>query len=162
MDPLPDHADWALRLRAARRQELTLGVSSAPTVPTGDDHRISLTVVHDSVLATLAKIDAAEDAMRSVLRVWSQDPARGGAHLLGPERDGATRVREDDAPTLGTAETMATGTPTAAFEHPSDTLPTATATPSDGLPDTVRLPTDAGTGSGSPPDWNCGPSTTLS
>jgi hypothetical protein len=159
MDPLPYPADWAQRLREARRRELTRGASSAPAGPTEDDHRVSLTVVHDSVLATLAKIDAAEDAMRSVLRAWYQDPARGGAHLLVPEREGVTRAHEDEAPTSGTAATVTHG---AAFEYPADAQTTATHGPSDDLPDTVRLPTDGSAGPESPSDWIAGPSTTLS
>ncbi len=135
MGPLPHPDDWAQRLRAARRQELAHGASVAPSTSNGDDHRISLTVVHDSVLATLARIDAAEDAMRTVLRAWSQDPARGGAHLLGSEPEGATRIPGDEPPTLGTDDVI--------------TLNVAHTGPLELLPDTE------------PAQWNSGPTTTL-
>jgi hypothetical protein len=136
MGPLPHLDGWAQRLRAARRQELAHGASGAPSAPNGDDHRISLTVVHDSVLATLAKIDAAEDAMRSVLRAWSQDPARGGAHLLGSEPEGPTSIPGSEAPTQETDDAI--------------TLNVAHTGPLELLPDTQ------------PAQWHSGPTTTVS
>ena len=46
------------------------------------DHAASTTVVLPDAESVMARIDAAEERMRSVLRGWQEDPTRGGAHLL--------------------------------------------------------------------------------
>jgi len=87
---LPPDSTLLLRLRAARREELAQTLpASLPDGLGADEHRVSLTRVHDDVSTVLVRIDAAEAAMRPVLRAWAQDPARGGAHLLPPEGDAA-------------------------------------------------------------------------
>ncbi len=98
--PPPAPIDWRQRLRETRRRELAPSEPSGRGLPTPDEHRVSLTQVHDSVLGVLARIDAAEDAMRSVLRAWAQDPARGGAHLLGGASEAPAAAPDETPPTV--------------------------------------------------------------
>lgn len=117
--PLGPDPDLLHRLRAVRRQELASTARQALPKPTEgpEEHRASLTQVHDDVRTVLNRIDAAEAAMRPVLHAWAQDPARGGAHLL---------VHEGEEPP-GLQETLTM--PTAEWPSPpQDEL----------LPDTLR------------------------
>lgn len=116
---LPHHAALLQRLRAARRAELEQGLPH--TVAAGlepEEHRSSLTQVHDEVRTVLVRIDAAEAAMRPILQLWASDPARGGAHLLAPD---------DEA--WGTAADSAL---------PGPTTPWPASASDEDLPDTLR------------------------
>lgn len=117
--PGPD-PDLLHRLRAVRRQELAS--TALPHSHSGaEEHRASLTQVHDEVRTVLNRIDAAEAAMRTVLQAWDSDPARGGAHLL--EQEGEEPPALHETLTIPTAEWPV---------QPQDEL----------LPDTVRPPND--------------------
>lgn len=102
MDPQPGPSELRRRLRAARTRELAAATPEGSVgLPPADEHRVSLTQVHDNVLAVLARIDGAEDGMRPVLRAWAYDPARRGAHLLGDAHaESATLLADEPQPTV--------------------------------------------------------------
>lgn len=88
------------RLREARRREMrALGAErdSPSHPPQAGEPLASAVRIHDSAQAVLARIDAAEHAMRLVLRAWETDPARRGAHLLPPGSEDAGAESEPEA-----------------------------------------------------------------
>ena len=53
----------------------------------GGEPLASAARIHDQAQTVLARIDAAEAAMRPVLLAWERDPARRGAHLLAGDTE---------------------------------------------------------------------------
>lgn len=80
-----NQSDILRLLKVARRAELAhlrRHHQALQWSPSGADHAASATVVLPDAESVMARVDAAEEAMRSVLKGWQDDPARGGAHLL--------------------------------------------------------------------------------
>ena len=114
------------RLREVRRAELERSLPAGPSAGAdADEHRSSLTQVHDDVRSELVRIDAAEAAMRPVLQAWSRDPARGGAHLLAQEG------HEDDPASTAVFAQATAPWPTAPVDEqlPDTVMPGPTDTP---------------------------------
>lgn len=87
MNTPPLDPELLRRLRAHRLREmerLTRERVEAPSRSEPEQALASATRIHDDPATVMARIDAAEQAMRSVLQAWEADPARLGAHLLPP------------------------------------------------------------------------------
>ena len=115
---MPLDPDLLQHLRSLRQRELVGSSKPGAMGALGDDdHRASLTQVHDDLRTVLGRIDAAEAGMRAVLHAWALDPARGGAHLLDAEGDSADDLHE--TPSLPTGELR----PHAEAQELPDTVP---------------------------------------